>query len=296
MDSPELAYQDVGQGLPVLIIHGWTMSGSVEAIDFEPVFIKQPGYRRLYMDLPGMGQTPAGAIKDLDSMLQSVSTFVEKQILPSKFLIIGTSCGAYLARALAYKYASAVDGLLIRVPLIEPVTSKRDLDPFMPVISNNALLSSLSITDRETLGDIPVQTPEYIDSLRGRLRTSILPAIAASDSAVLEPIRNDQDLYRLTAPMHSPDMPFAKPTLILTGRQDTVVGYRDAWPLLACYPRATFVALDRMDHGLPVDDTDVLIFEACKRNAFMLVCNKIRWSTDTVRLSTVRTSVVSPVF
>ncbi|KAK4892365.1 hypothetical protein LTR27_009199 [Elasticomyces elasticus] len=238
-----------------------------------------------------MGQTPAGAIKDLDSMLQSLSAFVEKHILPSRFLLIGTSCGAYFARALAYKYPSAVDGLLLRVPLIEPVTSKRDLDPFVPVISNSALLSSLSTTDRETLGDVPVQTPEYIDGLKTRLQTSILPAITASDSAVLETIRNDPDLYRLTTPMHSPGMPFPKPTLILTGRQDTVVGYRDAWPLLACYPRASFVALDRTDHGLPVDDTDILIFEAlvsnwlsrCEEmqqlrihNAFMLVCNKTR--------------------
>ncbi|KAK5705511.1 hypothetical protein LTR97_002630 [Elasticomyces elasticus] len=275
MNSPELAYQDVGEGMPVLIIHGWTMSGSVEANDFEPIFIKQPGFRRLYVDLPGMGQTPAGAVKDLDSMLQNVSTFVEKHILPSRFLLIGTSCGAYLARGLAYKYASAMDGLLLRVPLIEPVTSKRDVDPFMAVISNNALLSSLSATERETLGDIPIQTPEYINSLKTRLHTSILPAIAASDSAVLEPIRNDPDLYRLTAPMHSPGMPFPKPALILTGRQDTVVGYRDAWPLLACYPRGTFVALDRMDHGLPVDDTDVLIYEALVGN-WLLRCKEGR--------------------
>ncbi|KAK5701317.1 hypothetical protein LTR17_022689 [Elasticomyces elasticus] len=270
-----LAYQDIGQGLPVLIIHGWTMSGSVEANDFEPILNKQTGYRRLYVDLPGMGQTPAGAVKDLDSMLRSLSTFVEEHILPSKFLLIGTSCGAYFARALAYKYASAVDGLLLRVPLIEPVTSKRDLDPFVPVISNNTLLLSLSTRDRKTLGDIPVQTPEYIDSLKTRLQTSILPAIAASDSAVLEPIRNDPDIYRLTAPMHSPDTPLSKPTLILAGRQDTVVGYRDAWPLLACYPRATLVALDRMDHGLPVDDTDVLMFEALVRN-WLLRCDELR--------------------
>src|SRR6185312_4678968 len=44
--------------------------------------------------------------------------------------------------------------------------------------------------------------------------------------------------------------PFPAPTLILTGRQDSMVGYRDAWGLLENYPRATFVTLDRAGHAL----------------------------------------------
>ncbi len=263
-ESQGLAVRHMGQGFPVLIIHGWTMSGFVEANDFEPVFTKKAGYRRIYVDLPGMGESPVGRIKNLDSILESVPSFVEKHILPSNFLLIGTSCGAYLARALAYRHASAIDGLLLRVPLVEPVTSKRDLDPFMPAISDEALLSSLSRADRKKLGDIPVQTPEYIDTFRRKLEATALPAIAASDSASLDPIRNNPNLYKLTGALHSQETPFFKPTLVLTGRQDTDVGYRDAWPLVACYPRATFVALDRANHSLPVDEAD--LFEALVDN------------------------------
>jgi pimeloyl-ACP methyl ester carboxylesterase len=256
----ELVVRHIGQGSPVLIIHGSTMSGFVEAHDFEPIFTKKDGYRRIYVDLPGMGGSPVGSIKDLDSILKSVSNFVEKHILPSNFLIIGTSCGAYIARALAYRHASAIDGLLLRVPLVEPVPSKRDLDPFVPAISDEALLSSLSGADREKLGNITVQTPEYIDIFRRKIEAIWLPAITASDSAGLDSIRNDPSLYNLSATLHSRETPFFKPTLVLTGRQDTDVGYRDAWPLVTCYPRATFVALDRANHGLPIDETD--LFEA----------------------------------
>lgn len=42
--------------------------------------------------------------------------------------------------------------------------------------------------------------------------------------------------------------PFGGPTLILTGRQDHLCGYRDAWDLLDTYPRATFAVLDRAGH------------------------------------------------
>ena len=41
---------------------------------------------------------------------------------------------------------------------------------------------------------------------------------------------------------------FLGPTLIITGRQDAFVGYRDVWNILEKYPRATFVVFDRAGH------------------------------------------------
>ncbi|KAF7192066.1 Pimeloyl-[acyl-carrier protein] methyl ester esterase [Pseudocercospora fuligena] len=259
----DLAFREYGEGLPVLVIHGWTISGAVEAQDLEPIFTKQTSqYRRIYIDLPGMGQTPIGQAKDLDSMLASVEAFIEKHILPSKFLITGSSCGAYFTRALAYKYENHVEGLLLRVPLVEPLNEKRDLDPFVPAIADEKLLASLPTAERQQLGDIAVQTPEYVDAFKKRLMEDVLPAVEASDSTALDIIRDDPDKYRLTTPLHNEKATLNKPTLIVTGRQDGVTGYRDAWSLLKCYPRASFVVLDRADHGLPVDESDRHIFEA----------------------------------
>jgi pimeloyl-ACP methyl ester carboxylesterase len=44
--------------------------------------------------------------------------------------------------------------------------------------------------------------------------------------------------------------PFPAPTLILTGRQDSMCGYREAWKIFDNYPRATFAVLDRAGHLL----------------------------------------------
>ena len=260
--SHDIAFQEVGNGVPVLILHGWTMAGFVEAHDFEPVFSTLSEYRRLYLDLPGMGASSLGDSKDLDSMLDRVSSFVEEHILPSSFLLIGTSCGAYLARALAYRYANAVEGLLLRIPLIEPVSSKRDIDPFVPAISNEAVISALSQADHERLGDVPVHTAEYVETARRRLDATVFPAIAASDAAGLDAIRNDRNRYKLKAAMHTPEEPFTKPTLIVTGRHDTDVGYRDAWSIVPCYARASFMVLDRGNHDLPVDEAETKLFVA----------------------------------
>ncbi|MEO5965272.1 MAG: hypothetical protein ABIR11_07385 [Candidatus Limnocylindrales bacterium] len=40
------------------------------------------------------------------------------------------------------------------------------------------------------------------------------------------------------------------PALIVAGRQDSIVGYRDGWSILEHLPRATFAVLDRAGHAL----------------------------------------------
>jgi pimeloyl-ACP methyl ester carboxylesterase len=45
---------------------------------------------------------------------------------------------------------------------------------------------------------------------------------------------------------------------VVTGRQDTAVGYAAAWDLLEQYPRATFAVLDRAGHALPHEQPGLL--------------------------------------
>jgi pimeloyl-ACP methyl ester carboxylesterase len=52
-------YEVVGAGIPVLMLHGYGIDHSVMAGCMEPVFQGRPGYRRIYIDLPGMGRSKA---------------------------------------------------------------------------------------------------------------------------------------------------------------------------------------------------------------------------------------------
>ncbi|MCJ1334243.1 hypothetical protein MMC10_010951 [Thelotrema lepadinum] len=253
-----------GSGTPVLIVHGWEMDSSVEALEFEPIFNSLSGFRRIYVDLPGMGSTPAGNIQNLDDIQLRLNHFVDTVISTSKFLVIGTSCGGYHARALASKYRKQVDGLLLRVPLVEPDNRKRDLDEFQTLVPNAGVMAGLSPSDRDLLGDVPIQTPEYISALKAKLNNSILPAERASDTAVLGPIRTDPQRYRLSSQFDAGSEKFTAPTLILCGRHDKVVGYRDGLRLLELYPRSTFIVLDGGTHSWPVVDKD--IFEVLVSN------------------------------
>ncbi|KAH6610197.1 hypothetical protein Trco_000217 [Trichoderma cornu-damae] len=259
-----LSAREIGEGLPVLIIHGWQMEGRVEELDFEPIFNKTPGLCRIYVDLPGMGATPADNVKSLDDIYLRLVHFIDSRLGKSRFLLVGSSCGGYLARGIAQRYIEQVDGLLLRVPLIEPNDIMRDLDVFGPLVGNERLMSSMSAEDRALVGNVLVQTPAYIEALTAKYEKAVLPAVKAADNKVLDPIRADPRLYQLSFPLERERAEFPAPTLIICGRHDETVGYRDSLRLLELYPRSTYVVLDRGMHGLPIDETSV--FEALVRD------------------------------
>lgn len=263
MDSI-LSAHEIGEGLPVLIIHGWQMDARVEEVDFEPIFNRSPGLRRIYVNLPGMGTTPANNVKNLDDIYLCLVQFIDSRLGGSRFLLVGSSCGGYLARALARKYIEQVDGLLLRVPLIEPQDEMRDLDPFKPLVQNEQLMSSTSADDKAHIGDVLIQTPAYVTLLKAKYENVYLPALKAADDKVLDPIRADPQRYQLSFSLDGADAKFFAPTLVVCGRQDESVGYRDSLRLLQLYPRSTYVVLDRGTHGLPIDETGV--FEALVRD------------------------------
>jgi pimeloyl-ACP methyl ester carboxylesterase len=99
--------------------------------------------------------------------------------------------------------------------------------------------------------------PGYVEAMRPKQRDLVDPAIAACAPFVPE-MRLDPKRYAFSFDLAAAEKSFARPVLIVAGRQDTTVGYRDAWDILESYPRATFAVLDRADHVWPVEQPNLL--------------------------------------
>ena len=243
-------YVEHGSGMPVLALHGW-LSGLQEIAGFlEPFFGSRPGYRRIYPDLPGMGRTPApDAVNSSDDMLHVLLGLVDELIGDAAFLVVGHSYGGYLARAIANRLPGQVVGLA----LICPVTSMADRwqVPEHVILHASGDLSSLDPElESDFRGYFVVHTPETLQ----RFQEVVAPVIGQSDMAALDRIGERGQLR--TSP--EAGAAYTKPTLILTGRQDSTVGYADQWRLIEHYPRATFAVLDRAGHALPHEQRTLL--------------------------------------
>jgi len=257
-EKATIDYEEHGEGRPILLLHGWTMDRRVEAFDYERIFATRPGWRRIYPDLPGMGRSVAkSGLSNQDDVLDVMLAFVDRVLPDGRFALAGTSLGAYLARAVAARRRPRIAGLLLRVPCIFAEDARRTLPPFQAVVADEGFMASLDADDRANLGDLLIQTPDYARALRHKRDAVVQPAIQAT-APIATQIRADPGRYGFSFDLVEAEKTFDEPTLIIAGRRDTTVGYRDAWSILDSYPRATFVVLDRADHGWPMETPNLL--------------------------------------
>lgn len=247
-------YESFGEGRPIVMLHGWSADHRWMASEMEPLFRQRHGWRRIYPDLPGHGMTLGKDwIKNRDQELDVVLEFIDAVIPGESFVVAGSSAGAYLARGVVHHRSASVDGLLLTVPLIVADDAERHVPSHVTLVADSALASELEPDEAEGLFQIVVvQSRKVLDYLRANV-----PSAETGDEAYQERIRESPENYAFSFDVDALPEPCPAPTLIVTGRQDSVVGYGDAWRILENYPRGTFVILDRSGHFLEVEQEDL---------------------------------------
>ncbi|MHA2230543.1 MAG: alpha/beta fold hydrolase [Candidatus Thorarchaeota archaeon] len=251
--NSEVYYEIYGEGMPIINLHGFTLDHRSMIGCMEPIFDSKDGWKRIYPDLPGHGQTPAQEwIRNSNDMLQVVLDFIDEVIPDTHFAVSGLSYGGYLARGLAHKRPKQVDGLLLIVPRIISRFEDRVLPERTVLARDEVLLNSLGTKEREDFEEVAViQTRSHWK----RYSKEITPAVQMADTHFLERLRPADNEFSLD--VDSLSSKFGGATLILVGRQDHWVGYQDAWRILEKYPQATFAVLDRAGHALQLEQTEL---------------------------------------
>ena len=85
----------IGEGYPILVLHGSRLDHRHMMESLEPTFQNLQGWRRLYVDLPGHGRSPAReSIQTQDDLLAAVVDFAQQVLPDQNFAIIGESRGS----------------------------------------------------------------------------------------------------------------------------------------------------------------------------------------------------------
>jgi pimeloyl-ACP methyl ester carboxylesterase len=235
-------YEAHGAGRPVVILPGQPSDHRLMEQFMEPVFAEREGWLRLYPDLPGTGRSRgADHLATPDQMLGAILAFIDQVIPGQRFVLAGLSYGGLMARGVMYHRAAAVDGLLLCVPQVKADAADAQLPPRQAIVADPALAAQLG----------PIANLMVVqDEQAGAAVRGLLAQVRGADHDFLARL---EAAGGFSFDVDRPPAPFAGPTLILTARQDHLCGYRDAWDLLANYPRATFAVLDRAGHLIDIE-------------------------------------------
>ena len=242
-------YEEYGEGKPVLSIHGWPVDHRLMSSCLEPIFCQTQGYRRIYLDLPGMGRTPSASwIHNSDNMLEILIEIIDAVIGDEEFLLVGESYGGRLALGLIYKMSKRIAGVLLLCASTDP-----DEDDYLPkkkILWQSKQLASMEESDslRGYIDMAVIAAPEMYN----KWQSDIQPALDIADMEFLSNQCSEEYGPGLEKAIKT--LTFDKPSCILAGRQDHIVGYLKSYELVERFPRATFAVLDCAGHLLQIEN------------------------------------------
>lgn len=248
-----LNYEIIGDGIPVLMLHGFYADHKLMKGCMEPILKDRDKYKRIYLDLPGMGKSTGGEwIKNSDEILDIVLAFIDEVIPNEEFLLVGESYGGYLSLGLLHKIMEKIKGLLLICPCVVAKMENRILPEHMVLESDNDVVSKLSESDLYKFNQrVVVQSEKTWE----RFEKEVLEGVRICNRELLKTIQRDG--YEFSFDARKFDKIFDKPTAMLLGKQDSIVGYEDAFSMLDNFKRATFAVIDKAGHNLQFEQEDI---------------------------------------
>lgn len=249
----KIHYEIIGEGKPVIILHGLGCDSNQMKGCLEPIFKNHKNHKRVYIDLPGMGKSD-DLLKyaSSDKILEIILSFIEN-IVSEKFLIIGDSFGGYLARGVLSKLNKKVDGIMLLCPVVIPNEKNRNLPNSKVKFIDENFINEL---DNKYKNDF-LEYGVIVDrKVYDRYVKEIQPGLKISDEDFINLLKENYDFsFDVDNEIHK--IKYNKPALFITGRQDNCVGYNDLWNLMGDYKRDSFSVIDMAGHNLQIEQPQI---------------------------------------
>ncbi len=232
----------IGEGAPVVIFH------RASAGYLEPIFENQTGWKRIYIDPPGVGNSSSDPwITNADVALEVLLKAIDKLVPEERFSLSGFSYFGYMAMGVVKYMPERINGVLLTCPVTEPDFPKRDLSVSGYRYTDSTFYASLPPAERELYDGFVYQTEKTFNIARNQRRNDVLLDVDFWN-------RIKKNAYHFSFPVD--DMIHQGPSLIFLGLQDHVVGYKDGLSLASNFPRGSIAVLDLASHSLPFEQNE----------------------------------------
>lgn len=235
-----------GRGTPLLTVHGWSVDRRLMTGCLEPLFGPDDPWLRVYPDLPGRGGTPAHPSIDSSDATADLLLAVMAAVAPGeRFAVVGESYGGYLARGLLARRPDLL-GLALVCPLVTP--DDRDLPVHVVLERDDDVVAAV---DPALRAGFEANNVRQTAAVWQRYVADVLPGLAAADEAYLEEVLGPRVV------LADEDATTDAPVLVIAGRQDAAVGYRQQVRLAERFARATLAVLDTAGHNAQFEQPEL---------------------------------------
>lgn len=241
----QTAYEVLGRGRPVVMIHGIGGGSSLFQYRFNAPEVASAGYRVYALDLVGFGRSTRPDVRlDADAMVAQVTAFLE-DVVGEPAVLVANGLSAAHAIRLAATRSELVAGLVLIGPtgyerLARPQTPARErwFDLLRGPLGE--LLTSFLV---EEDGQLYYLSQSYAD------RASLTPEVRASFDTNLKAPGARWVVFSFVTGNLDQDVSdwwplTTQPSLIVFGTEPSFTRIEDAEPFLAARPDAGFLPLE----------------------------------------------------
>ncbi|GAB5436613.1 MAG: alpha/beta hydrolase [Falsiruegeria mediterranea] len=247
-----LHHREIGTGTPIVLLHGVTVDHRHMMDVMEPCFRGAGAWRRIYVDMPGHGLSPArNDIQSQDDLLSAMQEFIEAKLPAERFAVAGLSRGSYIARGLVHTMPERISGVALIVPGGNPSSDPKRIPDPQVIVEDKTIQPELS--EAEIWAHENMSVIQRWDIVEKR-RQIIAPARALFDEDQEARIVN---AFEFSFAAEEEATTVNVPSLVVVGRQDSISGYLDGVDIMHRFPRATFAVLDSAGHALAWERPEV---------------------------------------
>ncbi|HPM77078.1 MAG TPA: alpha/beta hydrolase [bacterium] len=245
MDGYKLHYIDLGEGEPLLLLHGFASSGYAWNRQVEP--LRQAGMRLILVDLPGQGfsDVPPHSFKPTVENIAAEVIKLADHLRLEKFSLLGCSMGGGLTLYLCWKFPERVE----RAAVIDPASFDQErpwalgllTNPVTgPVVAQGASKQTVGAGLKDTAVQKQAITDTFVDEYTRPLNK---PGYKAFISRLMREFFS-KEFEKMVLSYHT----LRNPLLILWGKQDPWIPAEFCPRLAALAQNARCETIDECGH------------------------------------------------
>ena len=241
----KLAYEEVGQGSAVVLLHGFPLDRTMWRSQIEAL---GTSFRVIAPDLRGHGasEAPQGSYS-VDEMADDVVELLDALDLREKVVVGGLSMGGYVAMSLVLRHEGRLRGLMLMNTraAADPPSTARAREDLAQVVESSGKADAVveSMLPKLFAPSTYASRPEIVDRIKARMLRSNPRGIAGTLRGLA--IRPDRTSQLTRIPL---------PTLVLAGADDQMIPTEEARRLAEEISGSELVLITESGHLAPLEN------------------------------------------